>query len=105
MLRVVWDFLTDMPNLSARVISQLESSRSSALGELQLHLPDSQLAEVSPFPLPRISRAVAVMFFAKCPRAVAPILLTGSSFNISIQARRSRLDGDVIAALHSYETI
>jgi hypothetical protein len=97
------DFLTDVRNLSATAISQLESSRSSALGELQLHLPDSQLAEVSPFPLPRICRAVSVTFFAKCPRAVASILLTISSLDIPIQARRSRLD--VIAALHSYETI
>jgi hypothetical protein len=103
------DFVLSGEDLSAKVIQQLQCSLSASLAQVEIHLPDDSLVEVSPFPILPVAQAVSSTIFVKSSASVDSVLVSadccGERQDIAIEVRPSQIDGALFYGLYTYEAL
>jgi hypothetical protein len=104
-------FIADGPDLTGKVIEQLEASVRPALSDVSVEVAGVDGIELAPFPLPALSAAVAQTVFGRAPRPLGDVTVLvsgdagGECFDSAVVGRDSGIVEGVLGALFAYETI
>jgi hypothetical protein len=105
------DFVADGADLTTTVIAQLEASLRPVVAGVSIEVAGVDGVELSPFPVPALSAAIAQTVFGTAAGRLGEIQVlvsgdfAGERFDTAVTSRESGLPEGVVGALFAYETI
>jgi hypothetical protein len=106
------DFVVSGEDLSSKVIAQLQTSLSSSLTEVAVHVAGDSSIDISPFPILPIAQSVSSTIFLRLSEPIeggTGVLLCGDFCgdrqNFVIESRPARIDATLLYSLYAYEAL